>query len=46
LIDDEDFRDFTFSNMVQLHGGVNPDFFKGTTVEDAATKELKRKARG
>ena len=40
LINDDDFRDFTFANMVRLHGGVNPDFFKGTVVEDAAAKEL------
>lgn len=46
LIDDEDFRDFTFANMVKLHGGVNPGFFKGTAVEDAAVKELKRLAAG
>ncbi len=42
LIDREDFRDFTFANMVRLHGGVNPDFFKGTAVADAAAKEIAR----
>ncbi len=42
LIGEEDFRDFTFTNMVRLHGEVNPDFFKGTAVEDAAAKELTR----
>ena len=40
LIDDDDFRDFTFTNIVRLHGEVNPDFFKGTTVESAAAKVL------
>ncbi len=40
LINDGDFRDFTFANMVRLHGGVNPDFFKGTTVESEAAKVL------
>ncbi len=40
LIDDNDFRDFTFTNIVRLHGEVNPDFFKGTAVEDAAAKVL------
>ena len=40
LIDENDFRDFTFANIVRLHGEVNPDFFKGTAVEDAAAKVL------
>lgn len=40
LLDHEDFRDFSFANMVHLHGGMNPDFFKGTAVEDAAAKEI------
>ncbi len=40
LIDENDFRDFTFTNIVRLHGEVNPDFFKGTAVEDAAAKVL------
>ena len=40
LIDDTDFCDFTFGNIVRLHGQVNPEFFKGTVVEDAAGKLL------
>lgn len=40
MIDDEDFRDFAFANIVHLHGDLNPDFFEGTVVEDAAAKEL------
>jgi len=40
LIDEQDFREFTFSNAVQLHGAMNPDFFKGTVVEHAAAHEL------
>jgi hypothetical protein len=36
-----DFRDFVFTNPVRLHGGMNPDFFKGTSVEAAAAKCLK-----
>lgn len=40
MIDDDDFRDFAFANIVHLHGDLNPDFFKGTVVEDAAAKEL------
>jgi predicted TIM-barrel fold metal-dependent hydrolase len=33
LISEADFRDFTFTNAVDLYAGVNPDFFKGTAVE-------------
>ena len=33
LIGADDFRDFTFTNPVNLHAGMNPDFFKGTVVE-------------
>ena len=32
--------EFTFANMVRLHAGVNPDFFKGTAVEQEAAKVL------
>jgi predicted TIM-barrel fold metal-dependent hydrolase len=35
-----DFRDFAFANGVRLHGGANPSFFAGTSVEAAATAEL------
>jgi len=41
---EQDFRDFTFSNVVQLHGRMNPDFFKGTVVEGQANEELARVA--
>ena len=41
LISDGDFRDFTFTNMVKLHGAMNPDFFKGTAVEREAEKVLR-----
>ena len=34
----DDFRDFTFGNVVEMHTGMNPDFFKGTVIEDAAEK--------
>jgi predicted TIM-barrel fold metal-dependent hydrolase len=44
LIDMHAFREFTFSNTVDLHAGVNPDFFKGTAVESAAKEELDRMA--
>lgn len=41
FISEDDFRAFTFSNVVGLHGGMNPNFFNGTVVEDAAAKSLK-----
>jgi predicted TIM-barrel fold metal-dependent hydrolase len=44
LIDEEAFRELTFSNPVALHGLMNPNFFKGTAVEDAAALELQRLA--
>ena len=40
LIDENDFADFAFRNTVRLHGGMNPDFFKGTIVEAAAGEVL------
>jgi hypothetical protein len=40
LLDAKGFRDFTFANAVRLHGGMNPDFFKGTVVEKAAADLL------
>jgi len=43
LISDENFRDFTFGNVVEMHGGMNPDFFRGTRVQDEAARELRRR---
>jgi predicted TIM-barrel fold metal-dependent hydrolase len=40
LIDRDDFRDFTWTNPVSLHLGMNPDYFKGTRVEDQAARLL------
>jgi predicted TIM-barrel fold metal-dependent hydrolase len=40
LINDDDFRDFMFTNAVRFWGEVNPDFFKGTVVEKAAAEVL------
>ena len=40
LLNDDDFRDFMFSNAVRFWGEVNPDFFKGTAVENAAAEVL------
>ncbi len=40
LITEDDFRDFTFTNSVRLHGLGNPDFFTGTTIEREAAEVL------
>lgn len=40
LITEDDFRDFTFTNSVRLHGLGNPDFFRGTTIERPAAEVL------
>ena len=37
---DDDFEEFAFSNAIRLHGGMNKDFFKGTTLEQAAAPIL------
>jgi hypothetical protein len=42
LIDENAFRELTFTNPVSLHGLMNPNFFKGTVVEEAAGRELAR----
>jgi hypothetical protein len=42
LIDEQAFRELVFSNPVALHGKMNPNFFKGTVVEQAAERELER----
>jgi hypothetical protein len=39
-IDEANFRDFTFANAVRLYGTMNPDFFRGTVLEEAARREL------
>ncbi len=41
LLTEEDFRDFAFGNSVRLHGGMNPEFFVGTKVEEAAGSLLR-----
>jgi hypothetical protein len=41
LVTEDDFADFAFRNTVRLHGGMNPEFFKGTAVEDAAGRVLR-----
>jgi predicted TIM-barrel fold metal-dependent hydrolase len=42
LITEDDFRDFMFTNAVEMHGRMNPNFFKGTAVEAEAEKVLAR----
>ena len=34
------FRDFVFTNPTTLWTGMNPDFFKGTVVEQAVSNLL------
>ena len=41
MLTEDNFRDFTFTNAVKLHGGMNPDFFKGTVVEKEAAGVLR-----
>ena len=45
LMDDNDFRDFMFGNAVRFWGEVDPDFFKGTVVQKAASEVLAQGAR-
>ena len=35
LITEANFEEFTFGNAVDLHAGMNPEFFVGTVVEEA-----------
>jgi len=44
LIGAEDFRDFTFANVVRLFGRQNPRFFAGTRVAAAAEAVLRETA--
>jgi predicted TIM-barrel fold metal-dependent hydrolase len=39
-ITEANFREFTFSNVVQLYRGMNPSFFTGTVVEAEADAEF------
>jgi predicted TIM-barrel fold metal-dependent hydrolase len=38
LMTEEDFRDFVFVNPARFTTRMNPDYFKGTVVEDAVAK--------
>jgi predicted TIM-barrel fold metal-dependent hydrolase len=39
-LDTDQFRAFACDNVIRLHGGVNPSFFDGTTVEGYARTRL------
>ncbi|HEX9466520.1 MAG TPA: amidohydrolase family protein [Alphaproteobacteria bacterium] len=43
LIDEENFRDLVFVNPAMMHLSMNPDYFRGTVVEDAAARLLTEK---
>jgi predicted TIM-barrel fold metal-dependent hydrolase len=47
LLTPENFRDLTFVNPAMMHLSMNPDYFKGTVIEDAAARLLRegRKAK-
>jgi hypothetical protein len=36
LLSPEQFKEFTFTNPIRLHGGANPRFFEGTVIEAEA----------
>jgi hypothetical protein len=38
LLTEADFRDFMFANPARLWTTMNPNFFKGTRVEDAVAR--------
>ena len=40
FISEANFEEFTFGNAVDLHAGMNPDFFEGTVVEQPARERL------
>jgi len=41
VLTNANFRDFVFTNAVNLWGSQNPDFFKGTRVEKEAAAVLR-----
>jgi predicted TIM-barrel fold metal-dependent hydrolase len=45
LLTPDNFRDLTFANPAMMHLSMNPDYFKGTVVEDAAATLLKDTAK-
>jgi predicted TIM-barrel fold metal-dependent hydrolase len=46
LLSEKDFRAFTFTNAVHLHGEMNPAFFKGTVIETEVDAELRQATTG
>jgi hypothetical protein len=43
-LSEADYRDFAFANAVRFHAGMNPDFFVGTIVEQAAAELLAKES--
>jgi len=41
-LNSSEFREFTFTNAVELYTGMNADFFNGTVIEQAVRNELGR----
>ena len=39
-INEDDFKLFVFENCAEMHAQMNPDFYKGTVVEDAVSKVM------
>jgi hypothetical protein len=44
LLDRDDFKSFTFGNAVDLMAGADPDFFKGTAIEEDVAKHVSSRA--
>ncbi len=42
FMDEEAFRDFTYGNVVRMHTGTNPEFFKDTVVEQEVAAEIEK----
>ncbi|HEY0336881.1 MAG TPA: amidohydrolase family protein [Burkholderiales bacterium] len=45
FVTEQDFREFTFTNAARLHTRNNPEFFKGSVIEQAVSDELGLKTR-
>jgi len=45
LITPEDFRALTFVNPAMMHLSMDPDYFKGTVVQDSARDLLQKSQR-
>ena len=39
-INEDNFKDFVFTNTAEMHAQMDPDFYKGTVVEDAVAKVM------